>query len=109
MKLRRKISFALLIFACVTSAASAQNFYWNASSPSSVALGGIYVPSSSRAQDALASNPAGLTTLGARTLALTVTTIAPRGDFSNSVNYNAHLNGTPGVLPFGAFGMPIRH
>ena len=109
MKLGRKISLALFILACITSPAFAQNFYWNASSPSSVALGGVYVPSSSDAQDALASNPAGLTTLGTRTVDLTLTAVAPRGDFSNSVNYNAHLNGTPGVLPYGAFGMPVRH
>jgi len=109
MKLCRRLTVALFILACITTPAFAQNFYWNASSPSSVALGGIYVPSSSDAQDALATNPAGLTTLGTRTVDLTLTAVAPRGDFSNSVNYNAHLNGTPGALPYGAFGMPIRH
>jgi long-subunit fatty acid transport protein len=109
MKLGPKLSLALFICACIATPSFAQNFYWNASSPSSVALGGIYVPSSSSAQDALAANPAGLTALGARTLDLTLTTVAPRGEFSNSVNNNAHLDGTPGLLPFGAFGMPIRH
>jgi len=109
MKWRHKLSTALLVCASMAMPALAQNFYWNASSPSSVALGGIYVPSSSNAQDALSSNPAGLTALGTRTLDLTLTTVAPRGSFSNSVNTNAHLDGTPGVLPYGAFGMPIRH
>ncbi len=57
MRLMRRFSFVLLLCACVTIPAFAQNFYWNASSANSVALGGIYVPSSSGAQDALASNP----------------------------------------------------
>lgn len=109
MKWRHKLSTALLVCACMAMPAFAQSFYWNASTPSSVALGGIYVPSSSNAQDALAANPAGLTALGAKTLELTATTVIPRGSFSNSVNNNAHLDGTPGMLPYGAFGMPIHH
>jgi long-chain fatty acid transport protein len=109
MKWRCKLSSALLVLACMAMPAFAQSFNWSASSPSSIALGGIYVPSSSNAQDALAANPAGLSALGARTLDLTLTTVAPRGSFSNSVNNNAHLDGTPGVLPYGAFGMPVRH
>jgi long-subunit fatty acid transport protein len=109
MKLLRKFSFALLICGFISTSALAQNFYWNASSPKSVALGGVYVPSSSDALDALAANPAGLTALSGRTLDLSLTTVFPRGSFSNSVNNNAQLDGTPGLLPYGAFGMPVRH
>jgi long-subunit fatty acid transport protein len=109
MKLCRKFSLVLLACASITTSAFAQNFYWNASSARSVALGGIYVPSSSDALDALATNPAGLTALSGRTLDLNLTTVLPRGSFSDSVNNNAHLDGTPGAVPYGAFGAPIRH
>jgi len=38
-----------------------------------------------------------------------VTGVFARGSFSNSVNQNAPLNTSPGVVPAGAFGMPIGH
>jgi long-chain fatty acid transport protein len=107
MKLCRKFSFVLIACACISTSAFAQNFYWNTSSPQSIALGGVYVPSSSNALDALATNPAGLTALTGHTLNLTSTTVFPGGSFSNSVNSNAQLSQAPGVLPYGAFGMRI--
>lgn len=109
MKLCIKFGFALLVCGFIASSAFAQSFYWNTSGPRSVALGGIYVPSSSDALDALAANPAGLTALSGRTLDLSLTTVFPRGSFTNSVNNNAPMDGTPGVMPYGAFAMPIRH
>jgi len=109
MTLSRRIVFMLLVCGCVAAPSFAQNFYWNTSSPQSIALGGIYVPSSSNVLDALAANPAGLTALSGRTIDLSLTTVLPRGSFSSSVNNNDHLDGTPGTLPYGAFGMPIRH
>src|SRR5271154_1933742 len=86
-----------------------QNFDWNTASASSMSMGGVYLPSQGGALDALAANPAGLTMLGSRTLALSLTSVFARGSFSNSVNTNAPLKDAPGVVPDGAFGMPIGH
>ena len=66
-------------------------------------------PPSSGAIDSLAANPAGLTLLGGRTLDLSITSIFAQGSFSNSVNTNVPLKDAPGVIPYGAFGMPIGH
>ena len=97
------------VVACgfVAVSAHAQDFYWNTTSARSQALGGAYVPSSSGALDALAANPAGLSTLTARTLDFSLSTIFARGNFSNSVNANSPLQTSPGVIPYGAFGMPV--
>ena len=108
MKFRRQLAFVFVAFAFITTSAFAQNFYWNSTSARSVAMGGVYVPSSSDAVDALAANPAGLTYLSGRTLNLSLNTVFPRGSFSNSVNKDAQLSKTPGVLPYGAFGTRIR-
>lgn len=109
MRLCHKIIFMLLACGCIATTAFAQNFYWNTSSARSVALGSVYVPSPSDALDALAANPAGLTALTGRTANLSLNLVLPRGSFTNSVNTNAPLNSDPGALPYGAFGMPIRH
>src|SRR5207244_3800729 len=44
-----------------------------------------------------------------RTLDLSLTSIFARGSFTNSVNQDAPLNTPTGVMPYGAFGMPIGH
>jgi long-subunit fatty acid transport protein len=109
--MRLQLRLVLTLSACAFLAPSllAQSFYSNTASARSQALGGIYVTSSDDAIDALAANPAGLTSLSGRTLDLSVSLMLPRGSFSNSVNSSAQLSQTPGALPFGAFGMPIRH
>ncbi len=94
-------SFAL----CV----QAQDFYWNTASAHSMAMGGVYLPSADGAIDAMAANPAGLAALGGRTVDLSLTSIFASGSFSNSVNNNAALKDSPGVIPYGAFGMPLGH
>jgi long-chain fatty acid transport protein len=99
----------LVAFGMAAACVHAQGFYWNTASASSMAMGGVYLPSQAGAIDALASNPAGLTTLGGRTLDLSLTSVFARGSFSNSVNNNVPLNDAPGVIPYGAFGMPIGH
>ncbi len=109
MKLQLRLVLALSVCAFLASSAFAQSFYWNTASARSQALGGIYVSSSDDALDALAANPAGLTSLNGRTLDLSVSMVLPRGSFSNSVNNSAQLSQTPGALPYGAFGMPIAH
>jgi len=109
MRFRRELVLAVFAFGFTATSAFAQNFYWTAASARSVALGGVYVPSSSDAVDALATNPAGLTYLSDRSLDLSLNTVFARGSFTNSVNNGAPLSETPGVLPYGAFGMPIGH
>jgi long-chain fatty acid transport protein len=99
----------LVVTSLVVSCVHAQDFYWNVASAQSMSLGGVYVPSSAGALDALAANPAGLTALTGRTVDLSLTGIFARGSFSNSVNHDAPLNTSPGVLPTGAFGAPIGH
>jgi len=84
-----------------------QGFYWDSAGARSLALGGIYVPSSSGALDALTTNPAGLTSLTSRVADISVTAAFARGSFTDSVNANAPLNTPPGAIPYGAFGMPI--
>ncbi len=107
MKFRRKLSLFVIVFAFIAASASAQDFYWNSASTRSLALGGAYVPSSSDALGALTTNPAGLTYLTSPTLNVSMSAIFARGSFTNSVNTDAPMTTSPGVVPYGAFGMPI--
>ncbi|HVO56324.1 MAG TPA: outer membrane protein transport protein [Dongiaceae bacterium] len=101
--------FLLLGSAFIPRSASAQDFFMNTASARSNALGGTYVASSSDVVDALASNPAGLSYLRGRNVNVNLDTIFARGSFSNTVNTNSPMQTSPGVVPYGAFGMPIDH
>ena len=107
MNFRRNISLFVLAFALFAGSASAQDFYWNNASTRSMALGGAYVPSTADALGALTTNPAGLTYLSGPSLDLSMSAVFARGSFSNSVNTNAPMTTSPGVIPYGAFGMPL--
>src|ERR1700722_518022 len=107
MNLRRNLSLLVIVFALFAVSASAQDFYWSSASTRSLALGGVYVPSTSDAIGALTTNPAGLTYLSSPTLDLSMSAVFARGSFSNSVNTNSPMNTSPGIIPYGAFGMPI--
>lgn len=107
MKFRRNLSLLFILFAFFAVSASAQDFYWSSASTRSLALGGVYVPSTSDALGALTTNPAGLTYLSSPTLDLSMSAVFARGSFSNSVNSNSSMTTAPGVIPYGAFGMPI--
>jgi long-subunit fatty acid transport protein len=85
----------------------AQDFYWNAASTRSTGMGGVYVASSTNVVDALSTNPAGLSYLRGRNLNLDVDAVFARGSFENASNADAPMGNSPGVVPFGAFGMPI--
>jgi long-subunit fatty acid transport protein len=101
-----------MLFGCLTLGACglhAQQFNWDSASTQSAGMGGVYVGSSSNVLDALATNPAGLTYLRGRNLNLDVDAIFARGSFQDPSNANALLSNTPGVVPMGAFGMPIKH
>src|ERR1700676_1476808 len=101
--------FHVLACGVIATCLHAQGFYSTTTSARSQAVGGVYIPSASGALDALAANPAGLSTLSAPTLDLSVTNVFARGSFSNSVNQNVPIQNSPGVMPYGAFGMPIGH
>ncbi len=107
MKFRRRLSLFIALFAFFAVSASAQDFYWNSASTRSLALGGVYVPSATDAVGALTTNPAGLSFLSSPTLDLSMSAIFARGSFSNSANTNSQMTTSPGVIPYGAFGMPI--
>jgi long-chain fatty acid transport protein len=107
MNFRRRISLFIFLFVLFAVSASAQDFYWNSASTRSLALGGVYVPSTSDAIGALTTNPAGLTYLSSPTLDLSMSAVFARGSFSNSVNNSSPMDTAPGVIPYGAFGMPI--
>jgi long-subunit fatty acid transport protein len=109
MKIGYRLALAILAVGFIASSAPAQDFYWTSASARSLSLGGVYVPSSGDAVGALASNPAGLSSLGGPSLNLSVTTVFARGSFSNSANTDSPLRDSPGALPYGGFGMPIGH
>jgi long-chain fatty acid transport protein len=107
MKSSYKLSLFVLALVFIATSASAQDFYWNSASTRSMGLGGAYVPSTSDALGALSTNPAGLTYLNSPTLDLSMSAVFARGSFSNSANTNSPMTTSPGVIPYGAFGMPI--
>jgi long-subunit fatty acid transport protein len=109
MKIRRNVCvLALILFlAWIATSARAQDFYWNSANTQSMALGGAYVPSSSDVLGALVTNPAGLTYLTGPSLNLSMSAVFARGSFTNSANSNSPMITSPGVVPYGAFGMPI--
>jgi long-subunit fatty acid transport protein len=87
----------------------AQDFSWNAVSARSLGLGGIYVPSSTNALDALSLNPAGLSAIGAPVLDANLTAVLARGSFSNPLNQNAPLTSPAGVMPYAGAATSIGH
>jgi long-chain fatty acid transport protein len=111
MKFRRNFFLLFVLFVFLSTfhsiSASAQDFYWSSASTRSMALGGVYVPSTSDAIGALTTNPAGLTYLSSPSLDLSMSAVFARGSFSNSVNTNSPMDTPAGVVPYGAFGMPI--
>jgi long-chain fatty acid transport protein len=100
------LTSALFLIAPLTRA---QDFYMNTASARSAGMGGTYIASSSDALDALAANPAGIAFLQGRNLNLAADAVFARGSFSDLVNECAPLRTSPGVIPYGAFGMPIGH
>ncbi len=106
MRFRRNLILLFSAFAFLATSASAQDFYWNSASTRSLALGGAYAPSTSDAIGALSTNPAGLTYISSPTLNLSLSSMFARGSFTNSVNNNAPMTTSPGVIPYGAFAMP---
>ena len=109
MKFGPKSLFLMCALFLISNAAYAQGFYMNTASARSAGLGGIYIASSTDALDALSANPAGIAFLQGRNLDLAADAVFARGSFTDSVNDDAALRTSPGVIPYGAFGMPIGH
>jgi long-chain fatty acid transport protein len=109
MKVCIRYIIVLAALAALGVNAKGQDFYWNTASVRSSGLGGVYVPSSTDVIDALSANPAGLSVLRGGNIDIAADAVFARGSFSNTVNTNAPLSTDPGVLPYGAFGMPIGH
>ena len=109
MKALKTLAVTATILGLAGIQAEAQDFYWNAAGARSMGLGGAYVPSSAGALEALTTNPAGLSVLSGRTVDISLTGEFARGSFTNSVNQNAPMTTSPGVMPYGAFGLPIGH
>ncbi len=104
MKKITRLSLGLL---AASNLCHAQGFYWNTASARSMALGGIYVPSSAGVLDALAVNPAGLASLDGAVADISLASAFARGSFTDSTNANAPLGTSPGAIPYGAFGVHI--
>lgn len=102
----RTYSLCALAAAALAGTALGDDFLTSGASARSTAAGGVYLPSSDNALDAMAINPAGLTSLSAPTLDLSVAAMFARGQFVNSANSNGRLDSN-GAVPFGAFGTPL--
>jgi hypothetical protein len=98
--------FPILIFFAFR--AGAQDVYGAAPTARAIALGGIYLDSPSPA-DALAANPAMLTTIGRPFLEISGMGDFAQGQFHNSTNYPGSIASNVGALGSAAFGMQIPH
>jgi long-chain fatty acid transport protein len=85
----------------------AQDFFGAGVSAQTAARAGIYTPGGDNALDALSLNPAGLSFLTAPVLNLDTLGVLARGSFSNATNDDSPMRLTTGVLPYGAFGLPL--
>lgn len=80
----------------------------NGLSSRATSLGGANVASVSSPLEAMQGNPAGLTQLNGDELDLSVSSIFASGSFTNSVSSDGTIQNFAGVLPYGAFAMPLH-
>jgi long-subunit fatty acid transport protein len=71
-------------------------------------LGGADVASVTTPLEAMQGNPAGLTELNGRELDLSASSMFATGSFTNSVSNDGSIKTFAGVLPYGAFAMPLH-
>lgn len=100
----------LLVFLSVAVGAYAQTggALGNGISSHAISMGGTTVASSVSPLEAMQGNPATLTELSGRSLDLSVTSLFATGSFTNSVSNSGSIATTEGVLPYGAFSMPLH-
>ncbi len=104
----RPILLATLTFSCCLPSAYAVDVYGATPTAQTIALGGIYLGSTGPT-DALAANPAMLTSIGRPNLEFTGMGILAGGSFHNSTPYAGVLENNAGVSGSAAFGMQVPH
>src|SRR5258707_15155992 len=102
-----RLSCVVIISLGGANVAFPAGFYNSGAGARSTALGGVYTASGDSALEAMAINPAGLTTLTSRPVDLSFEGLFARGSFVHSANSDGKLQHTAGLVPFGAFGTPI--
>jgi long-chain fatty acid transport protein len=105
--MNRQIIIATIGFLAAFRAGAA-DVYGTAATAHTIALGGIYLGSTGPT-DALAFNPAMLTSIDRPYLEFTGMGIVAQGSFHNSTPYVGRLQGNSGVAGSAAFGMRIPH
>ena len=105
----RHLRFLFLALISIGGAtlASAQDFYGAGVTAATATRAGIFHTAPDNPTDALVLNAAGLTSLNAPTLNLSLTGIFARGSFSNASNASSPMASNNGFVPFGSFGTPL--
>lgn len=103
----------LRIALCIPASLAAANLnaadvYGSATTAQSIALGGIYL-NSPGPTDALAANPALLTSIGRPYLELTGMGVLAGGEFHNATPTVGHLESNAGFAGSAGFGMQVPH
>jgi long-subunit fatty acid transport protein len=106
---RRFPLLVLLLWALLPECAFAQDFFHGGVSAQTLARAGIYTPGPTNALDALALNPAGLSSLAAPVGDAMLFSGLAWGSFSNAANDDSRMRLRPGFTPIGAVATPIGH
>jgi long-subunit fatty acid transport protein len=104
----RNVCVLLFLTAAVSSFAQTGGALGNGISSRAISMGGTTVASSISPLEAMQGNPATLTELSGRSLDLSVTSLFATGNFTNSVSSTGTIATGAGVLPYGAFAMPLH-
>lgn len=100
----------LLALFCTGTVAVAQvgGALGNGMSSRAASMGGADIASVNSPLEAMQGNPAGLTQLSGHELDLSVSSTFATGSFANSVSNDGTIKNFAGVLPYGAFAMPLH-
>jgi long-subunit fatty acid transport protein len=107
--MKTKLLLTLSVSLLSVAVAGAQNAgaLGNGVSSRATSLGGATVASAITPLEAMQSNPAALSELDGRSVDLSFSSMFATGSFTNSVSNNGTISPFAGVLPYGAFAMPI--
>src|SRR5258707_15178727 len=103
----RKVCVLLFLSVAVSGFAQTGGALGNGISSHAISMGDTTVASSVSPLEAMQGNPATLTELSGRSLDLSVTSMFATGSFTNSVSNTGTIATGAGVLPYGAFAMPL--
>jgi long-chain fatty acid transport protein len=104
----RKVCVLLFLLVAASGFAQTGGALGNGISSHAVSMGGTTAASSVSPLEAMHGNPATLTELSGRSLDLSVTSLFVTGNFTNSVSNTGSIAPFEGVLPYGAFSMPLH-